>query len=106
MITIAAIQGAVAREFNVPSHLFTEPRPKGFTNYNTFAVSHPRQVAMTLSYLLTEHSMTAIGRKFGGRDHTTIIHARRATEKRRRADPALHTAMRRLTFNLINGGAS
>jgi chromosomal replication initiator protein len=38
-------------------------------------VARPRQVAMYLSKNLTQHSLPEIGRQFGGRDHTTVMHA-------------------------------
>ena len=52
------------------------------------AVAWPRQVAMYLCRELTPHSLPSIGRYFGGRDHTTVMHAIRAVEQRRasRAD--------------------
>ena len=39
------------------------------------AVARPRQIAMYLSKQLTQHSLPDIGRRFGGRDHTTVLHA-------------------------------
>ncbi len=44
-------------------------------------VARPRQVAMYLSKLLTARSLPEIGRKFGGRDHTTVMHAIRKVEE-------------------------
>ena len=41
----------------------------------TMEITYPRQVAMYLSKELTEESLKAIGRRFGGRDHTTVINA-------------------------------
>lgn len=52
-------------------------------------ISHPRQVAMYLSKKLTIRSRVEIGKEFGGRDHTTVIHAIKAVEKRRAADAEL-----------------
>jgi chromosomal replication initiator protein len=45
------------------------------------AVARPRQAAMYLAKVLTEYSLPEIGRKFGGRDHTTIIHGVRKIEE-------------------------
>lgn len=50
------------------------------------AVSWPRQVAMALARRRTNLSLPQIGQRFGGRDHTTVIHALRAVEDRTRAD--------------------
>jgi hypothetical protein len=49
-------------------------------------ISRPRQVAMYLSAKLTPRSLPEIGRRFGGRDHTTVLHAIRAVEKRMAQD--------------------
>ena len=50
------------------------------------AVARPRQVAMYLSKQLTSRSLPEIGRKFGGRDHTTVMHAVRKIEELRATD--------------------
>lgn len=50
------------------------------------AVARPRQVAMYLSKLLTTKSLPEIGRRFGGRDHTTVIHAVKKVEELKRSD--------------------
>ena len=50
------------------------------------AVARPRQVAMWLCKQLTPRSLPEIGRKFGGRDHTTVMHAVRKIEELRAGD--------------------
>ncbi|MFB3149740.1 MAG: helix-turn-helix domain-containing protein, partial [Alphaproteobacteria bacterium] len=50
------------------------------------AVARPRQVAMYLAKQLTSRSLPEIGRKFGGRDHTTVMHAVRRVEELRSGD--------------------
>jgi chromosomal replication initiator protein len=52
------------------------------------AVARPRQVAMYLARHLTPHSLPVIGRHFGGRDHTTVMHAISMVEERAAGDPA------------------
>ena len=65
---IEEIQRAVARVFNVSrSDIISERRTK--------EVVLPRHVAVYLSKELTRNSLPSIGRKFGGRDHTTVLHA-------------------------------
>jgi chromosomal replication initiator protein len=54
------------------------------------AVARPRQVAMYLTKQLTPRSLPEIGRKFGGRDHTTVMHAIRRIEELRAVDAALN----------------
>ena len=58
-------------------------------------VARPRQVAMYLSKQLTPRSLPEIGRRFGGRDHTTVIHAVRQIEKLRASDAELDADIRR-----------
>ena len=50
------------------------------------AVARPRQIAMYLSKQLTQRSLPDIGRKFGGRDHTTVMHAVKKVDELRAAD--------------------
>src|SRR5438132_68811 len=63
-------------------------------------VARPRQVAMYLSKQLTPKSLPDIGRRFGGRDHTTVIHAVRQIEKLRASDAELDADIRLLTRQL------
>ncbi|WP_344708068.1 chromosomal replication initiator protein DnaA [Sphingomonas swuensis] len=63
-------------------------------------VARPRQVAMYLSKQLTPKSLPDIGRRFGGRDHTTVIHAVKQIEKLRASDPDIDAAIRMLTRQL------
>ena len=60
----------------------------------------PRQVAMYLSRELTDQTLPAIGRAFGGRNHTTVIHACRRTAERMASDPEAYDTVRRLTEEL------
>jgi chromosomal replication initiator protein len=53
------------------------------------AVARPRQVAMYLAKQLTPRSLPEIGRKFGGRDHTTVMYAIRKIEDLRTTEPLL-----------------
>jgi chromosomal replication initiator protein len=52
-------------------------------------VARPRQIAMYLSKQLTDRSLPDIGRRFGGRDHTTIMHGVRKIEELRASDAQL-----------------
>ncbi len=67
-ITIPNIQKITAEYFNVRlQDLLSKRRVR--------SLARPRQIAMTLSKELTEHSLPEIGEAFGGRDHTTVMHA-------------------------------
>jgi len=73
-ITIDEIQRKVAEHFNIRlSDMHSSRRAR--------QVARPRQVAMYLSKQLTARSLPEIGRKFGGRDHTTVMHAVRKIEE-------------------------
>jgi chromosomal replication initiator protein len=63
-------------------------------------VAWPRQVAMYLARELTEETLPAIGRAFGGRNHTTVLHACRRTAERIATDRGAYDAVRRLTEDL------
>lgn len=69
----------------------------------THAVVRPRQIAMWLAATLTHASLPEIGRRFGGRDHTTVLHARRATERRIEADPSLRADATAIVDRLTGG---
>jgi chromosomal replication initiator protein len=66
----------------------------------TVRVAWPRQVAMYLCREHTEHSLPAIGRRFGGRNHTTVMHACRRTGQRLAADQDAYEAVRALSARL------
>jgi chromosomal replication initiator protein len=63
-------------------------------------VAWPRQLAMYLARELTNASLPAIGRQFGGRDHATVLHAIRRANERIRADAAIYSVAERLTESL------
>ena len=63
-------------------------------------VARPRQIAMYLAKQLTQRSLPEIGRRFGGRDHTTVIHAVRKIEELRAADAELDADVRLLMRQL------
>jgi chromosomal replication initiator protein len=64
------------------------------------AVAWPRQVAMYLARELTDQTLPAIGRAFGGRNHTTVLHAYKRTVERIAGDPDAFETVRRLTATL------
>ncbi|WP_018633365.1 chromosomal replication initiator protein DnaA [Neomegalonema perideroedes] len=81
-ITIEEIQRKVAESYNVRLADMLSPR-------RAQSVARPRQVAMYLSKILTAKSLPEIGRKFGGRDHTTVMHAVKRIEELREVDDEL-----------------
>ncbi|MBM3571105.1 MAG: chromosomal replication initiator protein DnaA [Alphaproteobacteria bacterium] len=78
-VTIEEIQEKVAEHFNIRISEMTSAR-------RARVVARPRQVAMYLSKQLTSRSLPEIGRRFGDRDHTTVMHAVRKVEQLRNAD--------------------
>jgi chromosomal replication initiator protein len=73
-VTIEEIQKRVAEHYNIRlGEMFSARRSR--------AIARPRQVAMYLAKQLTERSLPEIGRKFGGRDHTTVMHAVRKIDE-------------------------
>ena len=80
-VTIDEIQRRVAEHFNIKMAEMTSSR-------RARIVARPRQVAMYLAKQLTSRSLPEIGRKFGGRDHTTVMHAVKKIEELTRGDRA------------------
>jgi chromosomal replication initiator protein len=72
-VRIEDIQKVVARQFNVS-------KTDLLSNRRTRVIVRPRQIAMYLAKTLTPRSLPEIGRRFGGRDHTTVLHAVRKIE--------------------------
>jgi chromosomal replication initiator protein len=66
-------------------------------------ITWPRQVAMYLARELTDQTLPAIGRAFGGRNHTTVMHACRRTAERIATDRDAYETVRRLTDDLGGG---
>jgi chromosomal replication initiator protein len=81
-VRIEDIQRVVARQYNVS-------RADLLSSRRTANVVRPRQVAMYLAKVLTLRSLPEIGRRFGGRDHTTVLHAVRKIEALAGNDAAL-----------------
>jgi len=81
-VKIEDIQRVVARQYNVS-------RADLLSSRRTANVVRPRQVAMYLAKTLTLRSLPEIGRRFGGRDHTTVLHAVRKIENLVNTDSAL-----------------
>jgi chromosomal replication initiator protein len=94
-ITIDEIQRAVSSHFEVKQiDLISERR--------AVAIARPRQIAMYLAKRLTTRSLPEIGRKFGNRDHSTVIHAVRRIEDLRGKDMEIDSAVRTLMRQLEN----
>jgi chromosomal replication initiator protein len=92
-ISIDEIQSKVSDHYRIRKAEMTSAR-------RAREVARPRQVAMYLSKQLTPRSLPEIGRRFGGRDHTTVIHAVRQIEKLRQSDAELDADIRLLTRQL------
>ena len=92
-VTIDSIQKAVAERFQVKQSQLKEKS-------NTRKVVYPRQVAMYLVKELTDASLPEIGRAFGGKHHTTVIHSINKIEKERSIDPDLNRLLHSLMDSL------
>lgn len=83
VLTIADIQAAVCRRYDLlPIDMRSARRAR--------EVARPRQVAMYLARRMTARSLPEIGRRFGNRDHSTILHGIRQIERLRKEDPDLN----------------
>ncbi|MEH7176252.1 chromosomal replication initiator protein DnaA [Neobacillus vireti] len=89
VITILDIQRTVGEHFSVKLEDFKAKK-------RTKSVAFPRQIAMYLSRELTDYSLPKIGEEFGGRDHTTVIHAHEKISKLLQTDIQLQRQMKEI----------
>lgn len=95
LVSIANIKKAVAQYYNIRvNDLDSKSR--------TRSLARPRQIAMALTKELTNHSLPEIGEEFGGRDHTTVLHACRKVVELREATPKLDEEYRILLRTLTS----
>jgi len=92
-ITVENIQKTICDYFNIKIIDLKAKR-------RTQNIALPRQVAMYLCRKYTETSFPAIGDKFGGRDHSTVIHASKTIERKIKEDPHMQTTIEKLERNL------
>ena len=98
-ISVDAIQRVVAERYNCK---FSDMKSKKRTKQIAF----PRQIAMFLARELTSHSLSEIGASFGGKDHTTIIHAYEKIEELCQTDITLLSEVNSLKKHLTEGNYS
>ncbi len=92
-VTIESIQKAVAEQFGLR---LVEIKAKN----NSRSIVYPRQIAMYLAKHLTEASLPEIGRQFGGKHHTTVLHSVDKIEEVRKNDKDLNRLLNKLTEQL------
>ena len=92
-ITIDSIQKAVAEQFGLR---VAEIKQKN----NSRSIVFPRQIAMYLAKHLTEASLPEIGRQFGGKHHTTVMHSIDKIEEQRKSDKDLNRVLNKVTETL------
>jgi len=94
-ISIKEIQQAVADYYNLSFDDFKAKK-------RTRSVAYPRQIAMFLARELTDLSLPKIGEEFGGRDHTTVIHAHEKISGDIKKDQSLQNTIEQLKNKIIN----
>ena len=92
-VTIESIQKTVAEQFGLR---LVEIKAKN----NSRAIVYPRQIAMYLAKHMTEASLPEIGRQFGGKHHTTVLHSVEKIEEVRKNDKDLNRLLNKLTEQL------
>ena len=96
-ISIRRIQETVSERFGMTvNELCSAKRSQ--------AIAYPRQVAMYLSRALTDSSLPRIGKEFGGRDHTTVMHANAKIEGMIREDRTVYNLVQELTARIKQAG--
>jgi chromosomal replication initiator protein len=94
-VTIPNIQKTVAEYYKIrTADLLSAKR--------TRSIARPRQVAMALAKELTKHSLPEIGAAFGGRDHTTVLHATKKVKSLREEDPGMEEDYNNLVRTLTS----
>jgi chromosomal replication initiation ATPase DnaA len=93
-VSVSDVQKAVCRHFNIARVDLVSQR-------KTTGVVYPRQIAMYLSKTLTLHSYPEIGRRFGGRNHTTVLHAVRKIAFDRESNPTLEDVIQLITRTIL-----
>ncbi|POR05368.1 chromosomal replication initiation protein DnaA [Alkalispirochaeta sphaeroplastigenens] len=97
-ITVDIIQRVVADYFNLSSNELKGKK-------RTRQVAFPRQMAMYITREITEASMTDVGLEFGGRDHTTVMHACQRISSRMRTDPTIEDIIQTLIRKIKEEGS-
>jgi len=92
-VRVETIQRVVAQKYSVDAKDL-----KG--HQRTASIALPRQVAMYLSCVMSDLSSTDIGRAFGGKDHSTVLHARKKIEKKIEEDPFFLELINRLQADI------
>jgi chromosomal replication initiator protein len=95
-VTIGRIQEEVCERFGLSVAELVSPR-------RSQAVSYPRHVAMYLSRELTDASLPKIGKEFGGRDHTTVMHATSKITRLISEDRSVYNLVQDLTARIKQG---
>jgi chromosomal replication initiator protein len=96
-ITMDVIQRTVADYFNLSSQELKGKK-------RTKVIAFPRQLAMYIAREITEYSTTEVGLEFGGRDHTTVMHACQRIEHRMRTDPTVEPTVQFLVRQIKEQG--
>ena len=92
-VSIESIQGIISERFGLSlEELCGDKRSQN--------IVYPRQVAMYLSRELTDSSLPKIGKQFGGRDHTTVIHATSKIARLIREDRSVYNLVQELTARI------
>lgn len=97
IITVEQIQKVVSDYYGIPEEGMKVKK-------RTSSLAFPRQIAMFLSREMTDHSLSEIGNRFGGRDHTTVMHAYEKITKARDEDAELRRILLKLTKLLEDQG--
>jgi chromosomal replication initiation ATPase DnaA len=92
-LMVTHIQALVAAYYQIPVRIMTSAR-------GTNEQARARQVAMYLAYELTPKSLPELGRRFGNRDHTTILHGIRCTQRRMLEDAEIEADVKALRERL------
>lgn len=97
LVTVESIQKVVADYHGIPEEAMKVKK-------RTSSLAYPRQIAMFLSRELTNLSLSEIGNRFGGRDHTTVMHACEKIARQRDEDPEMRRLLQKFSHTIADQG--
>ena len=97
IVTVEQIQRIVSDHFGIPEEAMKVKK-------RTSSLAYPRQIAMFLARELTDLSLSEIGNRFGGRDHTTVMHACEKISRQRDEEPEMRRLLQKISHTITDHG--
>ena len=102
-VTVAGTDPTIDQIITAVTEFYQVKRTEVLGKRKHKSITLPRQIGMYLARQNTRHSLEEIGAHFGGRDHTTVMHAVRTIKKKCREDNDLHNSINSLEVKIKSG---